>query len=154
VLVGLTRDHGTDLVINDRPDVALIAGASGVHLGQHDLPVDEVRRFAGDRLLIGVSCAEFRHIGSGVRLGADVFGLGPVYPSTTKPKSEVNGTEFLRQAIAMLDGRAHLAISGIDGDNIDEIVEAGCRGVAVSSYVCSSQRPGAACERLLQVLAG
>jgi len=152
VLVGLTRDHGADLVINDRPDVAMVAGATGVHLGRQDLPIDEVRRVAGRRLVIGGSCAEMGHVARAMQFGADVFGLGPMFPSSTKPRADLSGPDFLAEALNMLDGRPHLAISGITNENVGPLVEAGCRGVAVCSFVCSSARPGAACERLLSAL--
>ncbi|MDX9912227.1 MAG: thiamine phosphate synthase [Phycisphaerales bacterium] len=158
-LVGAAREHGANVVVNDRADVALAGGAAGVHLGQSDLGVRDVRAIAGDRLIVGVSCATLEHAIAAVRDGADMVGLGPMFPSTTKPKDASAvaraGTGLLR---AVLDhpgtrGLPHLCISGIDAARAGELARLGCRGVAVSAAVCSAADPEAAARAIRDALA-
>lgn len=143
-----------DVIINDRPDIALLAGARGVHLGQTDLPVAEARRLAGFRLLIGASTANTDHALAATQAGADYCGVGPMFATTTKHKPVLSGPAYLREYLAnpILSQRPHLAIGGVNPGNIDELAAAGCRGVAVSSAVCSAKDPAAACRALIQGL--
>ena len=154
VLAGLTRDAGAELVINDRADIALAAGADAVHLGQNDLPIEEVRRLVARRLRIGVSTSTLDQAHDALGRGADYLGLGPMFSSSTKPGSGVAGPGFLQDVLAApeLSARPHLAIGGIGVGNIAELAALGCRGVAVSSAVCSVQSPGQACAELLEHL--
>jgi thiamine-phosphate pyrophosphorylase len=139
------------VVINDRPDVALLAGADGVHVGQHDLPVAAVRKLAGFTLAVGVSTANLEQAKRARADGADSVGLGPMFVSGTKPKPELAGLGYLRAflADAEVGNMPHLAISGITPENVGELWAAGCRGVAVSSVVCGARDPKAVCEKLL-----
>lgn len=159
-LVAIAREvagGGTDtrgrasIVVNDRPDIAVLAGADGVHLGQSDLPLADVRAFAGFDLWAGISTADIPQALAAVREGADCCGLGPMFPTTTvKDKPRVSGPQYLRQYLAdpVLSSRPHLAIGGITPDNINLIAAAGGLGVAVSSCVCGSEDPAAVCAAL------
>lgn len=140
------------VIINDRPDIAVLAGADGVHVGQTDLPVAEVRRLAGFTLSVGVSTANLEQARRAKADGADSVGLGPMFPSGTKPKPVLAGLEYLRAFLAEegLAGLPHLAISGITPENVGELWAAGCGGVAVSSVVCGAARPEEACRALLR----
>lgn len=144
---------GASVIINDRVDIAVMAGADGVHLGQHDAPVDQVRKVAGFELLVGVSTSNIREAQHALRNGADYCGVGPMYPSTTKHKEHIAGPmylmEYLRHEPAL---PPHLAIGGITPENVVEIVAAGARGVAVSSSVCSADDPGEAATALREVV--
>ncbi|HZW08819.1 MAG TPA: thiamine phosphate synthase [Phycisphaerales bacterium] len=152
-LVALARPRGVAVIINDRVDIALAAGADGVHLGQTDLPVRDARRIAGNSLLIGVSTSNLDQARAAARDGADSCGVGPMFPSATKPKA-LAGPEYLRQYLAnpATARLPHLAISGITPDNISQLTAAGCRGIAVSSAVCSAPDPAAACRSILEAL--
>ncbi|MCC6285772.1 MAG: thiamine phosphate synthase [Phycisphaerales bacterium] len=143
--------RGAQCIINDRLDIALACGADGVHLGQGDLPVQAGRALAGDRLWIGCSASTVAMAVEAVRAGADVLGLGPMYPSTTKPKGFVAGVGLMRDALAepVLAPVPHLAISGIDAARARELAGLGCRGVAVSAAVCSAPDPGGAVRAIL-----
>lgn len=154
-LVEVCRPHGVACFINDRADVALLAGADGVHLGQQDLPLGDVRALVGRSLLIGVSTACMDQARAAVRAGADLCGLGPMYPSDTKPKGRLSGPEYLREYLAEVETARvpHLAISGIDAARAGELSSAGCRGVAVSSAVCGAPDPEAACRGIVEALA-
>lgn len=136
-----------DVIVNDRPDIALLAGAAGVHLGQTDLSPTDVRRLAGDRLIIGVSTANLDQARQARDAGADYCGVGPMFATTTKHKPQLAGPDYLREYLAW-DGLPHLAIGGITPDNIDQLTTLGCRGVAVSAAICSSASPPAAAKAL------
>ncbi len=151
VVVERCRAAGVASVINDRADVALLVGADGVHLGQSDLPVGHVRRFAGRRLLIGVSTASLAQAEAAAKGGADYCGVGPMFPTATKDKPRLAGPEYLRQYVANVP-LPHLAIGGITDRNVGELLEAGAAGVAVSSYVCGSDDPAAAVRRLREAM--
>jgi thiamine-phosphate pyrophosphorylase len=153
-LVSMARPRRVAVVINDRPDLALLAGADGVHLGQTDLPVQAARRFGGDRLLIGLSTTNLDQARDAVRAGADYCGLGPMFPTNTKEKPAIAGPAYLRDylADAGLAARPHLAIGGITPENAAELAREGCLGFAVSAAVCAAKDPASACRDLLGAL--
>ena len=151
-LLELARPHSGSVILNDRPDAALVAGADGVHLGQRDLSCRDVRKWVGNRLLIGVSTSRLDQARAARDDGADYCGVGPMFPTTTAPdKTDLAGPSYLRQYRQDLD-LPHLAIGGVTPDNLAELVEAGVRGVAVSSAVCGARNPGAVVRRLLEAL--
>ncbi|MEX2219438.1 MAG: thiamine phosphate synthase [Phycisphaerales bacterium] len=153
-LVELAGPRGVSVIINDRPEIALLAGADGVHLGQSDIPIHDARRLAGDRLLIGLSAANADQARAAIRAGADYCGLGPMFPTTTKHKPTLAGPALIRDYLAdpILAQRTHLAIGGITPGNAPALAAAGCKGVAVSSAVCSARDPAAVCRALLAAL--
>ncbi len=153
-LVEIARPAGVAVIINDRADVALACGADGVHLGQTDLSVRDVRAIGGASLLVGVSCSTLAHAQQAARDGADYLGLGPMFPSATKPKDTLTGPSLVRDVLAdpLTADSPHLAISGIDAGNVGELARLGCRGVAVSSAVCASKDPAGACREILDSL--
>lgn len=155
-LVEFARKQSTAVVINDRPDIALLAGADGVHVGQTDMSVSEVRRIAGSGLRVGVSCSTLEEARQAVREGADLCGLGPMFASTTKVKPALSGPDLISVYMAdELTARVpHLAISGISLSNVGRLVAAGCRGIAVSSAVCGSEKPEDVCRGLVRAVQG
>ncbi|HZW06797.1 MAG TPA: thiamine phosphate synthase, partial [Phycisphaerales bacterium] len=141
-LVELARGRAA-VIVNDRADIALAAGADGVHLGQEDAPVSAVRALAGDRLLVGVSTHDLGEARRALRDGADYVGVGAMFPTATKAR-EASGVAYLRAFLEVTRETRplpHLAIGGITAANIGQLVEAGCRGVAVSSTACGSDDP-------------
>lgn len=150
----ITRRSGASLVVNDRPDIALLAEADGVHVGQEDLPASEVRRLVGGTLLIGVSTANMAQARAAAASGADVCGLGPMYASATKPKPSLSGPDYLRAFLAdpLLGGIPHLAISGLTPERVKHLAEMGCRGVAVCAQICGSEDPREAAKAFLSAL--
>jgi len=148
----IVRGRAT-VIVNDRPDVALLAGADGVHVGQTDLPVAEVRRLVGRQLLVGVSTSNLEHARRAIERGADYCGLGPMFATTTvDDKPNVVGPAYAKQFIEALTGKPHLAIGGIDLDNVAHVVAAGVRGIAVSNAVCSAENPEAAATALVDAV--
>ncbi|MFN0133255.1 MAG: thiamine phosphate synthase [Phycisphaerales bacterium] len=153
-LVDLARaaPHPVSVIINDRPDIALLARADGVHLGQTDLPIADARSLVGARLLIGASTTNLDQARDALRQGADYLGLGPMFHTTTKHKNHISGPAYLRDALAdpALAAIPHLAIGGISAVNAHLLTN--CRGIAVSSAICSAPDPAAAARALLTAL--
>ena len=126
---------GAMLLVNDRPDVALYAGADGVHLGDRDMPPEAARRVLGPEAIIGVSCHSAEDVRAADALPVDYIAVGPVYPTETKrPRFPVVGTELVRRARA-LTRKPLVAIGGIGRDNAAAVAAAGADGVAVIGAV-------------------
>lgn len=150
-----------EVIINDRPDIAVMAGAAGVHLGQEDVGVEDARQVLGARMLVGVSTSRLEEAQRALAEGADYIGLGPMFASTTKAKPRLAGPEYLREFLEWDRARTrdtggeplpHLAISGIDPARAGHLASAGCAGVAVSSEVCSSAEPERVCAAIVQAM--
>jgi thiamine-phosphate pyrophosphorylase len=135
-----TRDLGTTLILNDRVDLALMADADGVHLGQSDLPVKEARALLGPDRLIGVSTHSLNQACQAVLEGANYIGCGPTFPSTTKHFANFPGTDFLSEVSRQISLPA-FAIGGIDAANLDEVLQAGFSRIAVSGAVTGAEDP-------------
>lgn len=147
----LCRAARTLLVVNDRPDVAMLCGADGVHVGQRDLPAESVRRVIGARMLLGVSTHNLEQVKLARLAGADYVGVGPVFVSETKPRPEMAsalpGLEFARSA-ARLDILPTVAVAGITVQNAARVWETGVSAIAVASAVTMSQSPAQAARLL------
>ncbi|MFK7789053.1 MAG: thiamine phosphate synthase [Phycisphaeraceae bacterium] len=130
-----------DVIVNDRPDLAKLAGADGVHLGQSDLDPDDARKIVGSQLLIGVSTSNLDEAQAAQANGADYCGVGPMFPTTTKHKPNLAGPAYLREYLQN-NGLPHLAIGGINASNLNELIEAGVQGIAISSAICAADDPG------------
>ena len=132
-------------IINDRPDLALLAEADGVHVGQEELPVSLVRQLVGS-LLIGVSTHSIEQARQAVLEGADYIGAGPVFESATKEFSQLAGLDYLRQVAAEISIPA-FAIGGMTEDRLDEVFQTGIRRTAVGSALLNSDNPRKAAEK-------
>jgi thiamine-phosphate pyrophosphorylase len=136
---------GVPLFVNDRVDVALAAGADGVHVGQDDLPAAEARRLVGPGVLLGVSVATPEEARRALADGADYVSVSPVFLTPTKPDAEVAvGLEGASRIRSAVPDAPVLAIGGIDARNARAVVMAGADGVAVVSAIMSSADPQAA----------
>jgi thiamine-phosphate pyrophosphorylase len=153
-LSAMCRERGAACIVNDRADIALLAGADGAHLGQEDVCVGDVRRLAGMTLLVGVSTTNMEQARAAAADGADYCGVGPMFATTTKEKPQLAGPAYLREYLA--EARTarlpHLAIGGIGPRNVAELVAAGARGVAVSSAVCGAKDPAGVCREILSFI--
>lgn len=154
-LVDLARPRGCAVMINDRPDVAALVDADGVHLGQDDLPCAHAREVVGRNRLVGVSCSTSEQARRAVAAGADVLGLGPIFPSTTKPKPIDAGPELLKAVLTdpVTSRMPHLAISGIGPEQARQLAALGCRGVAVASAVTQAKDPCRTAKEIADALA-
>lgn len=130
-LARLTRGTDTLFIMNDRPDLAALAHADGVHVGQEELPVSEVRKIVGPDLLIGVSTHNIEQARQALADGADYIGCGPTFPSQTKSFDHYPGLDFLRQVAAEIKLPA-FAIGGITLENVEQVLGTGIKRVAVS----------------------
>jgi len=134
----LVHAAGAALVINDRPDVALLAGADGVHVGADDLPVAEVRRMVGDRLAIGATVRDLAGARAAAAAGADHVGFGPVFATSTKSVDAApRGLEGLR-VVAAESPVPVVAIAGIGLENIGQVADCGPAAAAVCSAALSA----------------
>jgi len=139
--------------VNDRPDLALAAGADGVHVGQDDLSVEEVRRLVGPELLIGLSTHSSEQLGSALATGADELSVGPVWATPTKEGRPAAGLDYVGHAAAVAGNRPWFAIGGIDLGNVAEVVAAGARRVVVVRAIRDASDPEAAARSLRAALA-
>jgi thiamine-phosphate pyrophosphorylase len=136
----LTAQAHARFILNDRPDLARLAGADGVHLGQDDLALRDARRVLGPRALLGVSTHDREQLERAVLEGAGYLGVGPVFSSDTKAFDHLAGLEFVRHA-AETTALPWFAIGGINADNIERVLDAGARRVAVSSAIVRADSP-------------
>jgi thiamine-phosphate pyrophosphorylase len=148
--VKMCRDAGAVSVINDRTDIAVAAAADGVHLGQNDLPVEQARALQLAPLIIGKSTHSLDQLRAACAENPTYVGLGPVFPTGTKPDAPAVGLEYVRQAQDVLAGTGlgHVAIGGITLDNVEEVLKAGARAIAVCAAAMKAPDPAAACRAL------
>lgn len=143
----LCDEYGAIFVLNDRPDLALAAGADAIHVGQDDEPVAAVRERVGDDVLIGLSTHSGGQLAAGLETGADYICVGPVYATPTKPDYREVGLDLVRRAAATAD-RPWFAIGGIDRSNVGEVAKAGAERVVVVRAIRDASDPRAAAEEL------
>ncbi|MCY2963873.1 MAG: thiamine phosphate synthase, partial [Planctomycetota bacterium] len=146
-----TAEAGCLMIMNDRPDLAALVGADGVHVGQEELPVAEARRIVGPDRLVGLSTHDPAQAREAVLDGADYIGVGPVFSTTTKNFQSLAGLDYVRQVSGEIE-LPGFCIGGIHLDNIDQVIAAGGRRVAVSSAICSADDPEGATHELLRKL--
>jgi thiamine-phosphate pyrophosphorylase len=147
-------EFGALFWLNDRPDLALEARADGVHVGQEDMPVVEVREQVGSRLLIGLSTHTPAQFDAALHSEADQLSVGPVWETPTKLGRPATGLEYVRHAAAVGGERPWFAIGGIQLGNIDEVVAAGARRVVVLRAIRDADDPQAAAAALRAALPG
>lgn len=143
----ICRECDALLIVNDRPDLARLCGADGVHVGQEELRVADVRRIVGSDCLVGVSTHSIEQARAAVLDGADYLGIGPVFSSPTKAFGQFPGLTFVREVAGEI-GCPWYAIGGIHEGNIAEVRAAGADRVAVSGAVCAADDPRVAAGRL------
>lgn len=147
----VTRGTDTLFIMNDRPDLAVLAEADGVHVGQEELSVKDARTIVGCERLVGVSTHNIEQARQAVLEGADYIGCGPTFPSPTKRFEAFPGPAFLRQVAAEIRLPA-FAIGGIREGNLGMVLETGFFRVAVSSGVTGVADPAVAAKRILDLL--
>jgi thiamine-phosphate pyrophosphorylase len=148
------RAAGLRLFVNDRADVARIAGADGVHVGQEDLPPAACRTVLGAGALVGLSTHDLAQVSAAVREPIDYLAVGPVFPTRTKANPDpVVGLDLVRRARDLWSGPL-VAIGGITAANAAEVVRAGADGVAVISALLDADDLRDAVRRLQGALGG
>src|SRR5262249_1851331 len=142
---------GVLFIVNDRPDIARLAEADGVHLGQDDLPVKEARRLLGPEALIGVSTHSLEQIRQAVLDGASYIGVGPTFASQTKTFDDFPGLDFVRAAVSETSLPA-FAIGGVNLETAAAAAAAGATRVAVSQAIAAADDPRSVAAELVAAL--
>jgi thiamine-phosphate pyrophosphorylase len=145
-------EHDALFWLNDRPDLAVAAGADGVHVGQHDAPVREVRDQVGPEILIGLSTHSPEQFDAGLASGADELSVGPVYETPTKPGRSAAGIDSVRHAATRGSSTPWFAIGGIAPRTIHDVLEAGAERVVVVRAIRDAPAPRAAAAELRAAL--
>jgi thiamine-phosphate pyrophosphorylase len=147
--------HDALFIVNDHLEVALAAGADGVHLGQDDLPLqaarDLVRQMGVKNFLIGRSTHNLEQAIAAESEGADYIGIGHVFATPTKPTYAPVGLELVRQVTSCVR-TPHVAIGGIDASNVEQVLAAGAQRVAVVRAVCGAPDVRVAAHKLKDLL--
>ena len=146
-ICALCRRYGVPFIVNDDLDIALACGADGVHVGQDDLPIGEVRRRAGRRLIVGVSAHTPEEARLAEAAGADYLGAGAVFGSATKTDASLLTPAGL-QAVCAAVHIPVVAIGGVNAGNILQLQGSGAAGAAVVSGIFGAPDITAACREL------
>ncbi len=136
-ILGMTKGR-VPYIINDRVDLAMVSGSSGVHLGQDDVPLVEARKMFGEDALIGVSCQTYEHAQKAERDGADYIGFGSVFKTLTKPDRQPLDTGLLKKVFQDIKIPV-FAIGGIDLTNVIQLKNIGVDRVAVCRAVSQAE---------------
>lgn len=148
----ICTDAGAAFIVNDRVDVAIAAGADGVHLGQDDFPIPLARKLLGRSRIIGGSAATLEEAQKCLSEEVDYIGFGPVYPTASKEDAgPVSGISLLKQVIETIP-LPIIAIGGVTAENTPEVMRTGAHGIAVISAVCCQENPEQATLSLYQAL--
>jgi thiamine-phosphate pyrophosphorylase len=151
-LVSSLSSCGSSLIVNDRPDVAALAGAAGVHVGQEDLDAEQARAVVGEEMWVGVSTHTLEQFRRAAATSADYIAVGPVFDTTSKANPDpVVGLELIRQARPLTD-KPIVAIGGITLDRATSVIAAGADSVAVIRDVLCAAKPAEQARRYLETL--
>ncbi len=154
VLAEFATKRNLMFFVNDRPDIALLAGAHGVHVGQEDLGVEQARAIAGPGKWVGVSTHNLSQLQAAAATSADYIAVGPVFPTGSKANPDpVVGLEFVKQARKLTD-KPLVAIGGMTLERASEVMAAGADSVAVISDILRANDPVQRTSEFLERLQG
>lgn len=142
------REVGALFIVNDRADLAVAAGADGLHVGQDDLPAGEARRLLPGNMILGVSTHDVAQARRAAADGADYVAVGSIFPTGTKAGFQLVGLDLIRRVRSEVPVPL-VGIGGITADNAPEVLAAGADGVAVISAICAAADPEEATRRFL-----
>ncbi len=151
ILRQLTRLNKKLFIMNDRPDLAVLIAADGVHVGQDELIAKDARAIVGPHALIGVSTHNIEQARRAVLDGANYIGVGPTFPSDTKKFESFAGLDFVRAVAAEISLPA-FAIGGITLDNVSQVISSGLSRIAVSGAIVNAPNPTTATRDFLAKL--
>ena len=152
-LAGLLHPLGVTFFANDRPDVAVLAGANGVHVGQEDLSVEQARAIVGRESFVGISTHTLEQFEAAAASSADYIAVGPIFPTRTNANPDpVVGTDLIKK-VRSLTNKPIVAIGGITLEYAAEVIAAGADSVAVISDILSAADPGRRARRYINLLA-
>src|SRR5215467_12467003 len=142
----------TLFIVNDRADIARLAGAGGVHLGQDDVDAAAARKIVGPAAVIGVSIHDLQQFQDALQNDADYIAVGPIFPTTSKRNPDpVVGIEFVKQVRALTQ-KPIVAIGGITLDRARDVIDAGADSVAVISDILKAKHPADRVKQFFDVL--
>lgn len=147
----LCAEYGVTFIVNDRVDIAYVLEADGVHLGQDDMDVESARKILGNNAIIGISTHAPEQAQKAVNDGADYIGMGPVFTTPTKPGRPSVGLEYAKWVSENIKIPA-FAIGGIDLTNVQDVINAGAKKIAVVRAIINSDSPEKAAQEFLKVL--
>ncbi|MHC1696603.1 MAG: thiamine phosphate synthase [Geobacteraceae bacterium] len=148
----ITSHYGAKLIINERLEIALAAGADGVHLGESSLPLPQARKVAGDTLLVGVSCHDRERALAAQNNGADFITFSPIYYTPSKALyGEPVGTERLAEVCRLLRVPV-FALGGIKQEMVREVLGRGAHGIALISAILAADDPERAAREMMTLL--
>jgi thiamine-phosphate pyrophosphorylase len=151
-LADALRPHAASFFVNDRPDVAFLSGASGVHVGQDDLDVEQARRVVGRDKLVGVSTHNLEQFERAAASSADYIAVGPVFSTSSKANPDpVVGLDFIRKTRRLTD-KPVIAIGGITLERAASAIEAGADSVAVINGILSATDPAQRAREYINTL--
>lgn len=151
-LKALLEPRGIPLIVNDRGDVALAAGADGVHLGQEDMAYPDARALLGPDAIIGLSVETPEDVREAEGFDVDYLGVSPIFPTPTKSDTKgAWGLDGLAEVRRMSRHRL-VAIGGLNATNAADAIRAGADAVAVVSAICAAADPRRAAEELAAVV--
>lgn len=146
--------RGVSFLVNDRPDVAALSGADGVHVGQEDLPVELARRVVGPEKWVGVSTHNEEQFREAILTSADYVAVGPIFETSTKANPDpVVGIEFVRR-MRKLTLKPLVAIGGVTLEWAAALIEAGADSVAVIGDILKAADPAARAAKYVETLEG
>jgi thiamine-phosphate pyrophosphorylase len=151
-LVSSLESSRTALIVNDRPDVAALAGAKGVHVGQDDLDAEQARAVIGKEMWVGTSTHNLEQFRRAVATSSDYIAVGPIFATTSKANPDpVVGVELIREVRALTD-KPIVAIGGITLERAKAVIDAGADSVAVISDILLARNPGERARQYVDVL--
>ncbi len=150
----LTRQAGCCFIVNDYVDIALLCDADGVHVGQEDIPAEDVRRLIGRERILGVSTHAVAEAEAAAAAGADYIGVGPVYATATKQGAAPVGLDYVRAIAARKPPIPFTAIGGVNERTIAAVAAAGGRCCAVVSAITTAEDIPAKIAELRRLMHG
>jgi thiamine-phosphate pyrophosphorylase len=151
VLKGLLSRSNILFIINDHIDIAILVDSDGVHLGQQDLPIEAARKLLGKDKIIGSSCRNITEALEAQDKGADYIGIGPIFPTSTKPATHAIGVDLIKTCRNKIS-IPFFAIGGINEENIDRVSSCGGQRVAVCKAICKARNIAAATRKFYNAL--
>lgn len=150
VIKALCKKYNVPFFINDNVELAVVCGADGVHIGQHDMPVEKARKIIGDKMILGVSAQTVEEAVDAEKKGADCLGVGAVFSTSTKLDADSVSKETLKEICEAVSIPV-VAIGGITDKNILELKGTGIAGIALVSAIFASSDIKSECEKLLSL---
>ena len=149
--LSVLKPFGARFIVNDRPDIAAMSGAGGVHVGQEDLPVEDARAIFGPQAWVGVSTHNIEQLREAVLTSADYIAVGPIFPTSSKQNPDpVVGLDLLRQA-RQLTRKPLVAIGGITIESAADVFLAGADSVAVIRDLVGAPDPAARAREYMAI---